>query len=224
MWQIDKHERMCENAELIREIAHQLHIMRPTAGESVFIPDFPLEAVASLNSALAANYLMSVYTKADAVYGGAGVRIYNITEMRVIKTEQGLMSISDKLVYDLLGIVLAHKKFYAVGEKVQICDKTAPPPNNAREIGRNTAFLFLSEGGAPYRGKMTAPEYMADDNVDSYAAANGDMFWLLPDNTIVAAKDAPQENARRVAQHVYLAYCYAQQEKAPNKAAILDDL
>lgn len=48
----------------------------PKANESLFLPDFPLGSLAALNATLITMSLVGVYTQADSVFGGAGVRIY----------------------------------------------------------------------------------------------------------------------------------------------------
>lgn len=48
----------------------------PKTNESLFLPDFPLGSLAALNAAIITMSLVGVYTQADSVFGGAGVRIY----------------------------------------------------------------------------------------------------------------------------------------------------
>ena len=48
----------------------------PKPNESLFLPDFPLGSLAALNAAIITMSLVGVYTQADSVFGGAGVRIY----------------------------------------------------------------------------------------------------------------------------------------------------
>lgn len=48
----------------------------PKANESLFLPDFPLGSLAALNATIITMSLVGVYTQADSVFGGAGVRIY----------------------------------------------------------------------------------------------------------------------------------------------------
>lgn len=62
----------------------------PKANESLFLPDFPLGSLAALNATLITMSLVGVYTQADSVFGGAGVRIYvsNVFKSSKLDTPQ----------------------------------------------------------------------------------------------------------------------------------------
>lgn len=49
----------------------------PKTNESMFLPNFPLGSLAALNAAIITMSLVGVYTQADSVFGGEGVRIYS---------------------------------------------------------------------------------------------------------------------------------------------------
>lgn len=66
----------------IVEIAQQLQDKRLGKGESVFLPEFPLEHTSALNSALITGMNVAFYTNADSVYGGKGVRIYSLHDIK----------------------------------------------------------------------------------------------------------------------------------------------
>lgn len=66
----------------IAEIAQQLQDKRLGKGESVFLPEFPLEHTSALNSALITGMNVAFYTNADSVYGGKGVRIYSLHDIK----------------------------------------------------------------------------------------------------------------------------------------------
>ena len=59
----------------------------PKANESLFLPDFPLGSLAALNATLITMSLVGVYTQADSVFGGAGVRIYVSSVFKSSKLE-----------------------------------------------------------------------------------------------------------------------------------------
>lgn len=72
----------------IAHIAHQLNEKPLDNGESLFIENFPLEALPTLCSAIMAGYVTAIPTKADSVYGGAGVRIVHLGDLKNMAKSQ----------------------------------------------------------------------------------------------------------------------------------------
>ena len=76
----DSNVQLPEIAVTVANVAEHLRNHRLDGDQSLFLENFPLEHLSVLNSAIVAGYNVGIYTKADPVFGGAGVRIFSISE------------------------------------------------------------------------------------------------------------------------------------------------
>ena len=158
----------------IAEIAQQLQDKRLGKGESVFIPEFPLEHASALNSALITGMNVAFYTNADSVYGGKGVRIYSLHDIKnSIKDEPRLKadpvaskSNSDtweRRIEKWFGFELDDAAFFwdSKAQKVFVVVKEDEPDFSPAEhqyrIGLVSAFAWMSDAGSEYRGSTSEP-------------------------------------------------------------------
>lgn len=158
----------------IANIAQQLQDKRLGKGESVFIPDFPLEHTSALNSALITGMNVAFYTNADSVYGGKGVRIYSLHDIKnSIKDEPRLKadpvaskSNSDtwqRRIEKWLGFELVDVAFFwdSKAQKVFVVRRSDEPDFSPAEhqyqIGLVSAFAWMSDAGSEYRGSTAEP-------------------------------------------------------------------
>nr|DAX24929.1 MAG TPA: hypothetical protein [Caudoviricetes sp.] len=158
----------------IAEIAQQLQDKRLGKGESVFIPEFPLEHTSALNSALITGMNVAFYTNADSVYGGKGVRIYSLHDIKnSIKDEQRFKAdlVASKSASNTwkcriekwFGFELDAAAFFWDGkaQKVFVATKEDDPDFSPAEhqyrIGLVSAFAWMSDAGSEYRGSTAEP-------------------------------------------------------------------
>lgn len=158
----------------IAEIAQQLQDKRLGKGESVFIPDFPLEHTSALNSALITGMNVAFYTNADSVYGGKGVRIYSLHSIKnSIKEEAHFAADSaasksnsdtwQRRIEKWLGFELDDVAFFwdSNAQKVFVVHKEGEPDFSPAEhqyrIGLVSAFAWMSDSGSEYRGSTAEP-------------------------------------------------------------------
>lgn len=158
----------------IAEIAQQLQDKRLGKGESVFIPEFPLEHTSALNSALITGMNVAFYTNADSVCGGKGVRIYSLHDIKnSIKDEQRFKadpaaskSSSDtwkRRIEKWFGFELDDAAFFwdSKAQKVFVVTKEDDPDFSPAEhqyrIGLVSVFAWMSDAGSEYRGSTAEP-------------------------------------------------------------------
>ena len=158
----------------IAKIAQQLQDKRLGKGESVFLPEFPLEHVSALNSALITGMNVAFYTNADSVYGGKGVRIYSLHDIKnSIKEEARLAgdsaaskSTSDtwkRCIEKWFGFELESVKFFWDGKTQKVFvipeqdDPYFAPAEDQYQIGLVSAFAYMSDAGSNYRGSTAEP-------------------------------------------------------------------
>lgn len=158
----------------IAEIAQQLQDKRLGKGESVFLPEFPLEHTSALNSALITGMNVAFYTNADSVYGGKGVRIYSLHDIKnSIKEEARLAgdaaaskSNSDawkRRIEKWFGFELEDVAFFwdSKAQKVFVVtkedDPNFEPAEHQYQLGLVTAFAYMSSAGEHYRGGAAEP-------------------------------------------------------------------
>ena len=91
----DDNVALPEIAATIASVAERLRDTRLGNDQSLFLENFPLEHLSLLNSAIIAGYNVGVYTKADTLFGGAGVRIYPITAIKRTYNEQTTYDLED---------------------------------------------------------------------------------------------------------------------------------
>lgn len=158
----------------IANIAQQLQDKRLGKGESVFIPDFPLEHTSALNSALITGMNVAFYTNADSMYGGKGVRIYSLHDIKnSIKDEPRFKadpvaskSNSDtwpRRIAKWFGFELNDAAFFwdSKAQKVFVVIKEDEPDflpaENQYPIGLVSAFAWMSDAGSAYRSSFAEP-------------------------------------------------------------------
>ena len=71
-----------EIATLIANVAEQLRNKQMDNTQSLFLENFPIEHLPVLNSVIITGYNVGIYTKADPLFGGAGVRIFPIGALK----------------------------------------------------------------------------------------------------------------------------------------------
>ena len=79
----DSNVQLPEIAVTVANVAEHLRNHRLTGDQSLFLENFPIEHLSVLNSAIIAGYNVGIYTKADPVFGGAGVRIFSIASEKI---------------------------------------------------------------------------------------------------------------------------------------------
>lgn len=158
----------------IANIAQQLQDKRLGKGESVFIPEFPLEHTSALNSALITGMNVAFYTNADSVYGGKGVRIYSLHDIKnSIKDEARFAGDSaaskstsntwKRCIEKWFGFELESVKFFwdSKSQKVFVVnqqdDPYFEPAEDQYQIGLVSAFAYMSDAGLNYRGSTVEP-------------------------------------------------------------------
>lgn len=158
----------------IADITQQLYEQRLGKGESVFIPDFPMEHTSALNSALITGMNVAFYTSADSVYGGKGVRIYSLHDVKNSNKDEPRLkadpiaskSNSDtwqRRIEKWLGFELSDAAFFwdSNAQKVfVVCQEDEPdfePAEHQYRIGLVSAFAWMSNAGSEYRGSTAEP-------------------------------------------------------------------
>lgn len=158
----------------IAEIAQQLQDRRLGKGESVFIPEFPLEHTSALNSALITGMNVAFYTNADSVYGGKGVRIYSLHDIKNSIKEEACFagdSAASKSnsnswkhrIEKWFGFELEGTSFFwdSKAQKVFVVTKEDEldfsPAEHHYRIGLVSAFAWMSEVGSKYRSSTAEP-------------------------------------------------------------------
>lgn len=89
---MDKNTPLPEVQSKIAEVCDFVKNNKMSKGDSFFIEDFPVHHISLLASALISYHLAPVYTEADIIFGGRGVRVYSLTD---IKFETSPASVQD---------------------------------------------------------------------------------------------------------------------------------
>ena len=159
----------------------------PKANESLFLPDFPLGSLAALNATIITMSLVGVYTQADSVFGGAGVRIYvsSVFKSSKLDTHQPSVETPPKRtvgdwtairkpddvwierVSEWFGFDIYDDAAFLwdkVNKNVEVLDLTADniPPyepfGDKYRIDPITAMSFMTDAGQHYRNGMKEPK------------------------------------------------------------------
>lgn len=158
----------------IAEIAQQLQDKRLGKGESVFIPEFPLEHTSALNSALITGMNVAFYTNADSVYGGKGVRIYSLHDIKnSIREEQRFKAdpVASKSssntwqrrIEKWFGFELKDVAFFWDSKALKVFavhkedEPDFSPAEHQYRIGLVSAFAWMSGVGSEYRSSPAEP-------------------------------------------------------------------
>ena len=94
----DLNVQLPEIAATIANVAEHLRNNSLGNNQSLFLENFPVEHLPVLNSVILTGFNVGVYTKADPVFGGAGVRIFSIAAIESEKIER---KVGDWAKYDL---------------------------------------------------------------------------------------------------------------------------
>lgn len=215
----------------IAEIAETLRVNALGVAQSFWIPNFPLEHLPALNSALVAGYNVGVYTKADALCGGEGVRIYPLTTLKAAGVNPSFGSI-ETFIINLLGF--KPRPTWHNGSVVWEGGSEGYP------ITLLDALIYGHPLGEPYRTDDTPTskrDKVARSNVPTWTGRGGGK-WIMHGNTVEECADADAQIKRRdelkaqgitamfVPLEVWLAYNIAQggvvaptPEKPPESAS-----
>ena len=169
----DLNAQLPEIAATIANVAEHLRNDRLGNNQSLFLENFPIEHLSALNSSIMAGYNVGIYTKADTVFGGAGVRIFSIS---AVKSETG--KIEPRKVGDWTatrnGSDVWKERIgkwfnHSLDEMAFYWDKTekrvevlyADEDNEIYDdwftIAPHTAFAFMCEQGEHYRNGKDEP-------------------------------------------------------------------
>lgn len=175
-YNIDRDVSTPEGLQTVVEICDFFRENRLKVGESVFVPDFPAEHMTVLTASLLTYHLVPIYTPADSVYGGKGVRVHNLSDVKRLsgslsgeKIEQRAegdwvalrngASKWNKRISKWFGFDITSKTFAwsEVDRKVLVLDDVSEIGDNCYEITPHFAFLFMSDAGDDYKGGDNAP-------------------------------------------------------------------
>lgn len=212
MMTYDKDVALPETAQQIADIAQMLSDKKLEKGESLFVENFPAEHVAFLNSTLITGMHAAFYIKADAVYGGSGVRIFNVLDVKALaappaRKEQDWTAPRKGILKWIgrfekwFGFKFADKAFFwnDKANRVEIIpsDDTANPPADWYQISANDAIHFMSDEGAKYRNGRTKPyEGISTDfpSIDAWIGV-GSVVWNYNATEDVVKQFASQADA-----------------------------
>ena len=176
----DKNVGLPDVTKTISDILLQIKEYPLKSGESLFIEDFPVEAIASLCSAIISHYCVAVPTKADSVYGGAGVRIMPLGDLKDMSVQVNKTNdIWYQRVSKWFGVSLDKLAFYwdkkAHMVRVLTADDDDKPTKDMVKIDSLlTAFCFMCEEGKEYRAGYTEPT----PAISSRQTTNGINVWV----------------------------------------------
>lgn len=170
----DSNVQLPEIASTIADVAEYLRNNRLTNKQSLFLENFPLEHLPVLNSAIMAGYNVGIYTKADPVFGGAGVRIFSISAIhqhKVEKIEQRKIGdwtatrngsdVWKERISKWFNYPLDEMSFYwnKSDKRVEVlyADEGNEIADDWYAIAPSTAFAFMCEQGEPYRNGKDEP-------------------------------------------------------------------
>ena len=175
----DKNVGLPDVTKTISDILLQIKECPLKSGESLFIEDFPVEAIASLCSAIISHYCVAVPTKADSVYGGAGVRIMPLGDLKDMSVQVNKTNdIWHQRVSKWFGVSLDKLAFYwdkkAHMVRVFTADDKPTTKGMVKIDSLLTAFCFMCEEGKEYRAGYTEPT----PAMTSWQSTNGINVWV----------------------------------------------
>ena len=175
----DKNVGLPDVTKTISDILLQIKEYPLKSGESLFIEDFPVEAIASLCSAIISHYCVAVPTKADSVYGGAGVRIMPLGDLKDMSVKADKTNdIWYQRVSKWFGVSLDKLAFYwdkkAHMVRVFTADDKPTTKGMVKIDSLLTAFCFMCEEGKEYRAGYTEPT----PAMSSGQSSNGINVWV----------------------------------------------
>lgn len=247
----DSNVQIPEIAATIANVAEHLRNHRLDGDQSLFLENFPIEHLSVLNSAIIAGYNVGIYTKADPVFGGAGVRIFSIAAIKSEKIEQRKVgdwaatrnggNVWKERIGKWFNHTLDEMAFY--WNKANKCVEVlyADEGNSVADdwfiIAPSVAFAFMCEQGTPYRNGKDEPRPAINTELDNLNAWTGfkQVVWNynVTDDVVKEFKSYPDADYEVSAKGVsatfedaplvaWLAYNAAKQYNKPKYD--LDDL
>ena len=172
----DSNVQLPEIAVTVANVAEHLRNHRLDGDQSLFLENFPIEHLSVLNSAIIAGYNVGIYTKADPVFGGAGVRIFSIAAIKQRKigdwtaTRNG-GSVWKERIGKWLNHTLDEMAFYwnKADKRVEVlhADEGNSVADDWFAIAPSTAFAFMCEQGKPYRNGKDEPSPASNTELDN---------------------------------------------------------
>ena len=160
-------------------VAEHLRNQRLDGDQSLFLENFPLEHLSVLNSAIIAGYNVGIYTKADPVFGGAGVRIFSIAAIKSEKIEQrkegdwtATRNGSDvwkERIGKWFNSTFDEMAFYwnKAEKRVEVLYAGNEIADDWFAIAPHTAFAFMCKEGEHYRNGKDEPTPASSVELDS---------------------------------------------------------
>ena len=169
----DLNVQLPEIAATIANVAEHLRNNSLGNNQSIFLENFPVEHLPVLNSAIIAGYNVGVYTKADPVFGGAGVRIFSISAIKQRKIGDWTATRNGSDVWkERIGKWFNHSldemAFYwnKADKRVEVlyADESN---DDLFIIAPGVAFAFMCEQGKPYRNGKDEPSPASNTELDN---------------------------------------------------------
>ena len=179
MMTYDKDATLPATVKEIAEIALFVKDNRLKVGESLFIPDFPVDMLSVLNSALIILSAVAVPIAADNIYGGAGVRVLSLLDLKNMaenippeRKEQDWTATRKSAntwlerIDKWFGTPTADLRFYwnksVKRVEVRSAADESELPADWCAVSPIAAYAFMTANGEPYRnGKDVPPPYDA---------------------------------------------------------------
>ena len=177
-YNIDRDVPTPEGMQAVVEVCNFFRDNRLKVGESVFVADFPVEHLTVLTASILTYHLVPIYTQADSVYGGKGVRIHSLSD---VKGLSGAFATGEKIEQRVVGDWKAirsgsnkwnerisvwfgfdiTKKVFAWSEtknQVLVYDDASSIGSGEYEITPHSAFVYMSDAGVDYRAGEAKPQ------------------------------------------------------------------
>ena len=180
----DSNVQRPEIAVTVANVAEHLRNHRLDGDQSLFLENFPIEHLSVLNSAIIAGYNVGIHTKADPVFGGAGVRIFSIAAIKSEKIEQRKIgdwtatrnggSVWKERIGKWFNHTLDEMAFY--WNKADKCVEVVHADEGNDDwfiIAPSVAFAFMCEQGKPYRNGKDEPSQASNTELDNLNAWTG---------------------------------------------------
>ena len=171
----DSNVQLPEIAVTVANVAEHLRNHRLDGDQSLFLENFPIEHLSVLNSAIIAGYNVGIYTKADPVFGGAGVRIFSIASEKI--EQRNGSDVWKERIGKWFNHTLDEMAFY--WNKADKCVEVvhADEGNSVADdwfiIAPSVAFAFMCEQGKPYRNGKDEPSPASNTELDNLNAWTG---------------------------------------------------
>ena len=183
----DSNVQLPEIAVTVANVAEHLRNHRLDGDQSLFLENFPIEHLSVLNSAIIAGYNVGIYTKADPVFGGAGVRIFSISAVKSEKIEQRKIGdwtatrngsdVWKERIGKWFNHTLGQMAFYWNKAEKRVEVLYADEGNDIEDdwfaIAPNTAFAFMCKEGEHYRNGKDEPTPASNTELDNLNAWTG---------------------------------------------------